>query len=186
MQSGRTREQSYGCWHERARFPLAADVRVAREPIAEQITAAGIDGSDDPDFGTLVASECGLQERLCRIMRAARWADKQAEALASMIAEMQERKKRLEAKGERLKGVVLWALQEAGLPRLDAPDLSATVAKGKPPLVITVPAEQLPDTVCRIKREPDKAKVRSFIEAGLQIEGVSLGNPAPYLTARWK
>lgn len=167
-----------------AHVPLGTEVRVAREVI-EQITAAGI-GSDDLDFAELVSAECGLQDRLCRILRASRWADKQAEALGSMISEMQERKKRLEAKGERLKGVALWAMQEAGLPKLEAPDLSASVAKGKPPLLITVPPESLPDAVCRIKREPDKAALRLCIERGMQIDGVSLGNAQPYLTARWK
>lgn len=164
--------------------PLTADVRLAGQ-IVEQLKAAGID-PDDSDFATLIESECDLQDRLRRMMRAARWAGKQAEALKSMVDEMQERRKRLESREARLKQIVLWALQEAGLPRLDAPDFSATIARGKAPLIVTADASTLPDELCNISREPSKSKLREALEAGTVIEGVSFGNPAPYLNPRFK
>lgn len=162
--------------------PLPADVRIAQE-VVEQLKAAGID-ADDPDFATLIESECDLQERLRRMMRAARWSAKQAEALKDMVDEMRERQKRMEAKAERIKAAVLWAMQETGLPRLEAPDLTVTIAKGKPPLVVTADAATLPDEFCKVVREPSKTKLREALEAGVVIDGVSFGNASPYLTVR--
>lgn len=164
--------------------PLSTDVRLAGE-VVDQLKAAGID-PDDMDFATLVESECDLQDRLRRMMRAARWAGKQAEACKTIVDETRERQKRLEAKESRLKQIVLWALQESGLPRLDAPDFSATIAKGKAPLLVTCSPASLPDELCTITREISKSKLREALEAGTAIEGVSFGQAAPYLNPRWK
>lgn len=47
------------------------EVRVA-SAIAQQIADAGVD-ADDPDFTTLLESECDVVERLRRVLRASRF-----------------------------------------------------------------------------------------------------------------
>lgn len=165
--------------------PLPASVRIAQE-VVEALKLAGIDPEQDEDFATLLDSECDLQEQLRQIVRAAHWASKQAEGCKAIESEIAERRKRFEDKSDRLKQLVLWALQESGLPKLTAPDFTVSIAKGKAPLLVTCGADDLPDTVCTIKREVSKTKLREALEAGAVFDGVSFGNASPYLTARFK
>ncbi len=161
---------------------LANDVRVAQD-IAAQIADAGID-VDDPDFATLIESECDVLEGLRRIIRAARHTDAQAKALAEMLADGRERKARLERKADRLRAAALWALGELGQKRLDAPDFTATVGNSRPKVIITDEGA-LPDDVCVMKREPSKTAIAAWL-AEKPCPGAEFGNPSPSLTVRTK
>lgn len=160
---------------------LASEVRIAKE-VVDRIIAAGID-PDDSDFTTLVESECDVVERIRRMLRAARYEATQADALATLIAEMRERKVRRENKAERLRSIAAWAMQEAELRRIEAPDFTASLAAGRSPVSIS-DADALPESLCRIKREPDKLAIRAALEAGQVVPGATLGNPYPILNVR--
>lgn len=165
---------------------LRRDVRLAAE-IAEQIRAAGID-EDDPDFVALMSAECdGLNERLVRMMRAARHAELAGDALATMASDMQARRRRLQDKSDRLKQIVRWAMEESGLKRIEAPDLSASIrVGGQPPLQISVPVEELPQQFQRVSREPDKARLRAALKEGASIPGVCFGNTPTILSPHYR
>lgn len=160
---------------------LTRDIRIA-EAVITMMQAAGIDLSD-PDFPQLFEAECDLLERLRRMLRAARETEAQSKALAEIMAEMRERRARLDAKADGLREAVKFAMQESGLKTLPAPDFTATLTAGKPKLVglDSIEPWQLPEQCMRIKREPDRTKIREFLESGLDIEGVSLGNAEPIL-----
>lgn len=155
---------------------LANDIRIA-EAVITLMQAAGV-GIDDPDFPKLFDAECDLMERLRRMLRAARETEAQSKALAEIMAEMCERKARLDTKAMGLRKVVKYAMEESGVKRLDAADFTATLTAGKPKLVglDSLDPWQLPDECCRIKREADRTKVRALLESGVTFEGVSLGN----------
>ncbi|MFL5063443.1 MAG: siphovirus Gp157 family protein [Xanthobacteraceae bacterium] len=165
---------------------LANDIRIA-EAVISLMQISGV-GLDDPHFGELFDAECDLQERLRRMLRAARETEAQSKALAGIITEMRTRKERLDAKTSGLREAVSYAMQEAGLKTLPAPDFTASLSAGKPKLIglDSIDPAHLPDTCCRIKREPDRVKIREFLEGGLSIEGISFGNPQPVLTVRVK
>lgn len=165
---------------------LAQSARMAEAVIAV-LRQAGIT-EDDPDFAQLFDAECDMLDRLRRMLRVARETEAHAKALAEMVRDMRERKARFDAKAGGLREAVAHAMQECGLKRLDAPDFTASLATGKPPVVGLdgIDPAHLPESCCRIRREADKGKVRAFLESGLTIEGVSLGNPEPVLTIRTK
>jgi len=159
---------------------LTDDVHLASQ-IAEQIIAAGID-EDDEHFADLLASETDVQDRLRRIVRASRYIANDAKALGEMIGEMRERKARLERKAEGLRGAVAWAMGECALKRLNAPDFTATLAAGKPKVIVTDEAA-LPDDVCVLKREPSKTAIAAWI-ADKPCPGAEMSNGGPSLTVR--
>lgn len=165
---------------------LANDIRIA-EAVLGLMQACGV-GLDDPDFEQLFTAECDLLERLRRMLRAARETEAHSKALGGIMAEMRERKARLDAKAEGLREAVSFAMQESGLRQLPAPDFTATLTAGKPKLigVESIDPANLPDTCCTIVRKPDRAKLRAFLAGGLSIEGVSLGNPEPVLRVNCK
>ena len=159
---------------------LSDDMRVAAE-VRAHLIAAGID-ADDADLAALMDGECDLIERLRRILRYARQTEALSKALAEMQAEGRERKARLDAKADRLRGVVLHAMQELGLKKIEAPDLTASVGAGRAKVVITDEAA-LPDDVCVMKREPSKTAIAAWL-AEKPCPGAELGNPVPVLTVR--
>ncbi|MCJ2090368.1 siphovirus Gp157 family protein [Methylobacterium sp. E-005] len=163
-----------------ARIPLYQEMAVASQ-VAAALIAAGIE-PDDEDFAELMASETNIQDRLIRILRAARHTEALSKALSGILAEMRERKARLDNKAERLRGVVLGAMADLGLTKLDGPDLSATVNAGKPKVVITDEAK-LPDDACIFKREPSKTAIAAALADG-PIAGAEWSNAAPVLTVR--
>jgi hypothetical protein len=164
-----------------AHAPLALDVKLAQE-VAEAIRAAGI-AADDPDFLALVEAESELPGRLARMLRRARHVEAQADALGGMIADMRERKARLEQQAEKLRQIATWAMAECGLPRVEAPDFTATVSRARPAVVIPEPGT-VPDIYCRIVREPDKVKIREALEDGTALAFAHLGNPGHRITVR--
>jgi len=162
------------------RVPLHQEMALASQ-VAAQLIAAGIDETD-PDFVELMASETDILERLRRILRAARHTEAQSEALAGIVKDNRERKARLDNKAERLRGVVLQAMSELGLKKLDGPDLTATVGSGKPKVVITDEAA-LPDDACVFKREPSKTAIAAALAEG-PVSGAEWSNSVPVLTVR--
>lgn len=164
--------------------PLALDVATARVAI-DLIRRAGIDESD-PDFAELVESECDVLERLRRMLRAARREEAETAALEGIIQDMIERHARKEAKAERIRDAVKWALGELGMRKLPAPDFTASITDSKPPIVGDLDPNKLPDRFVKTVRVLKKTAIREALEAGEQVEGVYLGNPAPILTIRTK
>ena len=160
---------------------LAADVRIAGE-VVTAIQAAGI-ADDDPDFIALVAAESDLPKRLERMIRRARFMETHAKALKDMIEEMRERKSRFESQAEKLRHIATWAMAEAGLPRLDCPDFTASLSRGRPQVVVPDP-EAVPLEFCRVKKEPDKVRIRELLENGMAPEWAHLGNQQHQISVR--
>lgn len=162
------------------RIPLHQEMDVASR-VAAALIAADIT-PEDPDFAELMASETDIQDRLVRILRAARHTEAQSEALAGILRDNKDRKARLDNKAERLRGVVLQAMSDLGLTKLTAPDLSASVGTSRPSVVITDEAA-LPDEVCALKRVPSKTAIAAALAEG-PVTGASMSNGAPSLTIR--
>ncbi|MET3481593.1 siphovirus Gp157 family protein [Methylobacterium sp. 1973] len=162
------------------RVPLHVEMATASR-VAAQLIAAGIDETD-PDFAELMASETDIQDRLVRVLRAARYTEAQSDALAEIIKDNRERKARLDKKVEDLRSVVIQAMGELGLKKLAGPDLGASLSVGKPKVQVIDPAA-LPDDVCVFKREPSKTAIAAALAEG-PVSGAEWSNPAPVLTVR--
>lgn len=162
------------------RIPLHEEMALANR-VADALVAAGI-LPEDSDYSELMASETDIQARLVRILRVARLTEAQSKALGQIEADMKSRRDRLDTKAQRLRGIVLQAMADLGLKRLEGPDLSATAAAGKPKVQIIDPAA-LPDDVCVFRREPSKTAIAAALAEG-PVSGAEWSNPQPVLTIR--
>lgn len=162
------------------RLNLADEVRIAGE-VAAQIQAAGVT-EDDPDFAALLESETDVQARMVRILRYARHCEAQSKAVGEILAENRERRDRLNRKAEGLRNAVLWGMQEIGLRKLEAADLTASVGAPKAKVLVTDPAA-IPDALCKITREPSKTLIAEALAQG-PIAGAEMANGSPSLTVR--
>jgi hypothetical protein len=150
--------------------------------VVQALKDAGIT-PDDPDFEQLVESECDALERLHRMLRAARWAEAQSKSVKEMEAEMKERRQRFDNKAETLRAIVKQAMQTLGLPKIEAPDLTASLTNTRPGVVIEDEAA-IPSQLCKIVRTPDKTAIKAALEQGEEVPGASLSAPSQTLTVR--
>jgi len=125
------------------------------------------DESDD-DLADTVAGESNLPDAILAVLRAALEREAHAKALGEMIDGMTARKRRLEEGAKSMRLAALQAMQDAGLKKLAAPDMSLSVSPGKSRLVILDDAA-VPETLCRVKREPDRKAIAEWLA---EVDGV--------------
>lgn len=136
------------------------------------------------DFETLNDSLAGLdsfEEECVAALRNIIEREAHGKALGGLIDDMQARKKRLEEGAKFLRGAILNAMQEVGVGKIRAPDMSLSIGYGKPKVVI-VDEALIPDALCRISRAANKTEIAKVIAAGEAVPGTELGNPQPFLS----
>jgi len=132
-----------------------------------------------------------LKELITLAARQARYEEAQADACKALIKDMQDRKARREAKAEKLRNAILWAMEDAGEPRIDAPDLTISLRKLTPSLIVvgepsaTSPA---PYTKATTTFSWDKSALKQGVEIGdpAALEIAHFANQRPSLTIRTK
>ena len=77
-------------------------------------------------------------------------------------------------------------MEAAELRKVELPEATISMAKGQSRLVGDCDPSGLADNFCRIKRELDRAAIKSELAAGGQVPGFYLSNAEPYLTIRTK
>lgn len=168
--------------------PLDHKARIVAE-LQNRLGEATTD--DDQDFLASQLSEAGNDlEGACLIaLRNARETEALVEALKSIEADNRTRRQRLERRVETIRANVAWALQEAGLPKITAPDLTVSWRMGKPPLIIDREpnAGDVDVGIATAKTiyAWDKEAVRQWMEK-VSFSVARFGNPVPQIVVRGK
>lgn len=125
----------------------------------------------------------GLQDALRWMIRQAREREANADACKAMAKEITSRASRLTAGADKLRDSVKQVMAETGIKKLSAPDFTATLANGRPSVVIT-DVDALPEVFKRINVEADKSKIKQYLENGGTTPGAMLSNSGMTLTVR--
>ena len=140
---------------------------------------------DERAYLDTLEGETNLYEWARRLLARIEEDEGNQKTLAEQISDRQSRKeragKRIDANREALKAL----LDCARLDKLVLPEATVSVRDVAPKLVVTDEAA-VPDEYCRISRKPDMAAIKSGVEAGAVIAGVSLGNGGRSITVRRK
>lgn len=168
------------------KFPLSAEVRVFNELRRRLAEDFGLDENDEAVLDTADGLS-SLSDMLIHMLRQAREKEAQAEACKGMAKQMAERASRIADGASKIRGIVSWAMEEARLVKLTAPDLSASLAAGAPSVAV-LNEELVPDEFCRIKtiREPDKLAIKKHLQGGGHMAGAMLNNARPVLRVNSK
>jgi Gp157 protein len=148
--------------------------------IVSQIREIFPDESDD-DLADTVAGESDLPDAVVATLRLALEREAHGKAIADLIETLTGRKRRLEDGAKSLRLIALQAMLIAALPSIKAADMSVSVGRGKPKVLITEP-DIIPDHLCRIIREPSKSAIAIELAAGREVAGASFGNPVQFLS----
>jgi hypothetical protein len=140
---------------------------------------------DEQVLADTVDGETNLMDGVADLIRSARWDEMQAKALGQMIADLVERHRRTEARAKSKRTAALQVMDAIRERRLERPDFTATVMAPRSAVIVTDP-DALPDGLCRVKREPDKTRIREALERGEAVEGACMANGSSSLVVRVK
>lgn len=116
----------------------------------------------------LDAAEAAFADKIDACLSVRSGLDADAKALREEEKRLAARRKSLEAAGERLREYVAACMRVAGQKKIKTSRYTATLAIGKPRVVIEAGAD-VPDEYVRIKREPDKASIATALERGDEL-----------------
>lgn len=139
-------------------------------------------GMSDDDLADTIDGESGdLDAAILATMRSALEREAAAAALADVIDRMTKRKARFLEGAHALRNSVLQVMQDSGIKKIAAPDMSLSVGVGKPAVVIT-DESKLPDEFMRVKREPNKTAIAAALTAGIDVPGAERGNAVAFVS----
>jgi len=143
---------------------------------------------EDPALLDTLEGATDLHERLVILARKAVEAESFAEAVGSIIADNRERKARFERSADKLRNLVAWGMQEAGIPKIAAPDMTLSQRIGPKSLATTIDPESADDrfVITKTEKRFDTKAIRAALEAGEELDWARLNNGAPSLTIRTK
>lgn len=126
-----------------------------------------------------------VMEMIHAVLRASVEARASADAADTMLRDMTARRDRYRRRGDALRATAFAAMDALGLPRVEWPDLTASIARGRPTAIVTDEAA-LPAEYTRTTVTPDKAAINEAIKQGVVIPGVEMSNAIPTIQVRTK
>lgn len=161
------------------RFAVAQE-RGLRAMLIEHYPELAEPEHEETLLDTISAAGGALEDQVVAALRWAIERKAQADALGRLVDEMEMRRSRLVEGAERVRRVVLQALQDAGRSVVKAPDMTIAVRRGNPKAMIT-DEMRLPERFVRTIRKPMVAEITAALRAKEAVPGAELSNGADYL-----
>ena len=144
--------------------------------------------TEDPE---LAADEAAFAEALQgdgldmldAVLRASVHARDMAEAADTRAKATAARRDRYKARAETLRQAAFAAMDALGMTKRELPDMTVTIAAGKPTVLITDEAA-LPADFVRTTTAPDRIAIAAALKAGQDVPGAVLTNSLPTMTMR--
>lgn len=140
---------------------------------------------DEQALADTLEGATDLRETLIGIMRQADTDEALADGLDARMEQMNARRARLTARADKRKELVLWAMQESGITKIEAPDFTLSVAKTPDKVLITdesmLPADLIRTTTTTT---PDKKAIGNLLKAKQEVPGATLSNSGCRLAIR--
>jgi hypothetical protein len=152
--------------------------------LRQKLLEAFPDADDDTIRDTLEGLTT-LHELIAETIRSALIDEALQSGLRFRLQDMKERLSRLEARSLKKRELVLEAMSEAGLRKIEQPDFTASARAG-PPSLLVVAQDQVPESYW-VPQPPklDRQALLGDLKKG-DIPGVQLSNPKPVLSVRTK
>ncbi len=107
------------------------------------------------------------------------------EGLTPRLLRMGMRQKRFERRVEHIRELMFKIMEMAEIKKHEMSLATLSIHNG-PVKVIVTDEHLLTSDFVRIKREPDKIRIKKVLEAGEHVPGAELSNPVPVLSIRTK
>ena len=164
--------------------PLSAELH--RYNLLRERLAATFPDLDEETARDTLEGMSTLNELIAALVRSALLDESLQAGLKSRMADLRARLTRFEDRSAKKRRLVLEAMSDAGLSKLEQPDFTVSVRTG-PPALMVVTEEDIPSPYWT--PQPPKLNrqaVLNDLKIGEEIPGVQLGNRESVLTVRTK
>lgn len=141
-------------------------------------------GEDETLRSDMIEGETDAFEFLSNLTRKIGEAKALTEGTDLYVKELRERTARVDRRIEGLRFLAFKIMESANLKKAELPEATLSIRNGVPKVVIT-DETALPDIAVRIKREPDKTRIKELLQEG-PVAGACLSNAEPTLSIRVK
>jgi hypothetical protein len=142
--------------------------------------------TDDETVRDTLEGITNLHELIAEIIRSALIDEALQVGLRSRLEHMRERLSRLEQREIKKRQLVLEAMSEVRLSKLEQPDFTVSVRAGAPVLVVVAEREIPGDFWLPQAPKLNRQALLGELKRGVNIPGAQLGNPKPILNVRTK
>lgn len=161
------------------------DAQIIKAQIARLLTEYPELADDESLRADVLEGETNLHRLIEAALSERQTAETMAAAIKEREAALYARRGRFERKSEAMKRLIKSVMLAADLPKLALPE--ATLSITAPRVTVNVlDVNELPQGYYRVKREADKAALKSALEKGEQIPGAELALGDEGLTIRTK
>jgi len=164
---------------------MSLDPLVVQQQISNLLLQVPELSEDDVLRADMIESETEAHDLLRQLETTRREATTMAAGIASTIVELEARLHRFERREEAMRRIIFRIMELANLRKVELPEATLSVRQGNSKVIITDEAI-IPDILCRIKREPDKKRLREMLVAGQVVRGAVLSNQESVLSIRTK
>ena len=159
---------------------MKLDVKVIRDQIMTLLAANPELEEDDVLRADMIEGETEAFAFLSRLVRAAGEAKIMVAGLAAYMEMLKQRHDRHERRIEVLRQFIKQVMDAAQLRKAELPEATLSIRIGQPKVLI-INEHEIPVDYMRIKKEPDKTKIKAALIAGGHVMGTALSNSEPTL-----
>lgn len=139
---------------------------------------------DDDDLRRdMIEGATDATELLRRIVRMRADAEAMAAAVKAQEHELRQRRERFDARADAMKALAERIMNAADLSKITLPEATLSF-RATPPAVVIADDAALPESMWRVRREPDKAAIKEALQHGETIPGAYLSNGGRALAIR--
>lgn len=124
-----------------------------------------------------------LHEIMEKFLSALRENETLAEAVSQRVGKLRERQTRLTHRANFYRALMLRLLERTGIKSVALPEAKISVVNAQTKVVILDEAA-IPDSFCRITREPNKNAIKHALKSGTNIPGATLSNGGSSIQVR--
>jgi len=133
----------------------------------------------------MLEGELEIDAVLARLVTKERESAAMAGACETQAQDLETRRDRFALRGKAFRLAILRVMQAGELRKFELPQATLSVRAGSQSVIISDEAA-IPESMIRIKREPDKAKIKDALKAGDDVPGAILSNGGETLNVRFK
>jgi hypothetical protein len=135
---------------------------------------------DDVLRADSIEGQTGAFEFLSRIVRKIGATKALRDGTIEYRNELDERIARLERREYALRALIFKVMNTAELKKAELAEATLSIRAGQQKVVV-VNEDELPEEFIRVKREPDKVRIKAALTAHEQVPGAALSNAEPLL-----
>ncbi len=143
----------------------------------------------DTDEETLLDTLEGLtslREKIAELLRSQQEDKTLVTALKLRIDDLQERRGRIEARGQKKREIAAMVLERAEIDKIVEPDMTISMRTGPRPVIVNSEDEIPEEYWVPVSPKLDRTKMGADLKSGLPVPGAMLGNGSPILSVRVK